>query len=426
MSKKNKLNVVDMALICNALHLDSTQMRKYEKKMHKNAPSRIVNLIEKDDMVFLAVMLGYHIAKMVKRNKKQKKFIANSHKSSKKYQTVKNNPNFAGNTDSLFDLEHPPLGTLPTDINDKAEVAVNTTANIEKPQDKQPDDEQVSKDASSEINYRADPEDLIGKATVSDVCCNGTGIAIAVCMVDDGKLKVNTKAQVIRRGCVVYEGTIAKLDIYDFKVNEVCSGFNARVVIEGFTDYKINDIIDCFEDEPDVDNTNTDKVVPQTDDESLSSQYIVPKYIEGVDFKILVTDVDIDKGKLTYLDLGECSNVTPACASSVLSATNLIGEGNHCEIAGKFGIDLEYVESGVQFIRTELPTKGQIEALKDSDIWRFDTVLNSRIINKPILVDDGSDRDNHPSRTTLMPHGKLEKRQSNWRAVLIPSVTIEF
>nr|DAU33492.1 MAG TPA: hypothetical protein [Caudoviricetes sp.] len=406
MSKKNKLNVADMALICNALHLDSAQMRKYEKKMHKNAPSRIVDLIEKDDKVFLAVMLGYHISKMEKHDKKQKKAIADARK---KYKTVENDTYWANNA------ERDSVGNT-----NATAAAPSETPQVEH------FDNMTNAEFYLEPQYRVNPLGDIGCATVVAAYHPEPDITIAGCDVYSGKLKVNAKAKLIRFGRVVYEGAIANIKRFKDNVDEVERGLTCGVYIKGCTDYRRNDIIVCFEDEPDADNTNTDKAVPQTDDASSSSQYTVPKYIEGVDFKILVTDVDIDKGKLTYLDLGECSNVTPACASSVLSATNLIGEGNHCEIAGKFGIDLEYVESGVQFIRTELPTKGQIEALKDSDIWRFDTVLNDRIIDKPILVDDGSDRDNHTSRTALMPNGKLEKRQSNWRAVLIPSVTIEF
>ena len=558
-NKKNtttKLNATDVALICGMLHLDCGKMVKYEKKILKNNPSlrETIDLIGKDTKTYLAVMIGYHISKIEKVNKKKKKAIAKSRKSNKKnqakdefYWQTKTNRNFAGNTDNLFDSELPPLGTLPTDnkaddksvgedissepirrvspiyftgaarvisvyesepgirvagcmvcsgmlkVNTKAQVirndriicegtitklkrfknevdevnrgfetgvvidncgdirhndfvvcfdvepdadsTVNTdnskanAANDVKPQDKQLDDP-VSKDASSEIIYRADPEDLIGKATVSDVICIGRRTVVADCMVDDGKLKVHTKAQVIRDGRVVYEGAIVNLNNHDGYVNEVCSGRKAAVAIGGFIDYKINDVIECFEDKAEdkdsAANTDNDNTTLQPVDEIRPTKYTVPKYIEGGDFKILVTDVDIDNGKLTYLDLGECSNVTPACASSVLSATELIGEANHCEIAEKFGIEPEYVNSGVDHIRTELPTKDQIETLKDVDIWRFDTVLSNRLTDMPILIDDGTEEGKCKSRTALMPNGKLAKRQSNWHAVLVPSVTIEF
>mgnify|MGYP004582848681 CR=1 FL=1 len=433
---KVKLNATDVALICGMLHLDCGKMLKYEKKILKNNPAlrETIDLIGKDTKTYLAVMLGYHIAKIEKVNKKKKKSIAKSRKSNKKcqakdefYWQTETNRNFAGNTDSLFDSELPPLGILPSDINNKAEAAAkNTTANNEKSQDKLSDDKPVGEDAGSEIIYRADPENLIGKATVSDVLVIGSRTVVADCMVDDGKLKVHTKAQVIRCGRVVYEGTIVKLNNHDDDVNGVCSGRKVAVAIGDFSDYEINDVIECFEDEPDADNTNTDMAVPQTDNESLSSQCTVPKFINGGDYKILVTNVDIDNGTLTYLDLAEWCMVAPVCVSSVLSADRSIDEAAHCELAEKFGIDPEYVNSGVDHIRIELPTEEQIETLKTFDISRFDTVLSGRLTNKPILIDDGTDEGKYKSRTAMMPNGKIAKRNSNWNALVIPSVTIEF
>ena len=275
-NKKTKLNVVDLAFICGTFNLSSEQLQKYEKKMYKNAPEfrNTLDLIGKDDKATLALMIGYHIAKTEKHNKKRKKAIVDAH-----------------------------------------------------------------------MNYKTVVNDTYGA---------------------------------------------------------------------------INAVRDS------VGNTNIDKVVPQTDDESSSSQYTVPKYIDGEHFKILVTNVDIDNGTLTYLDLGKYGDVTPACAASVLIDTRSIDEAAHCELAEKFGIGPEYVNSGVDYIRTELPTKEQIETLKTFDISRFDTVLSSHLTDKPILVDDGTDEGMYESRTALMPNGKLEKRRSNWRALLIPSVTIDF
>ena len=40
--KKNKLSVVNVAYICGMAHLNDTQMRKYGRKMYKNAPSQSI------------------------------------------------------------------------------------------------------------------------------------------------------------------------------------------------------------------------------------------------------------------------------------------------------------------------------------------------------------------------------------------------
>lgn len=432
---KVKLNATDVALICGMLHLDCGKMLKYEKKILKNNPAlrETIDLIGKDTKTYLAVMLGYHIAKIEKINKKKKKSIAKSRKSNKKcqakdefYWQTETNRNFAGNTSSLFDSELPPLGILPSDINDKTGAAVNTTANGVKPQDKLSDDKPVGEDTGSEIIYRADPEDLIGKATVSDVLVIGSRTVVADCMVDDGKLKVHAKAQVIRCGRVVYEGTIVKLNNHDDDVNEVCSGRKAAVAIGDFSDYEINDVIECFEDKADADNTNTDKAVPQTDNESSSSQYTVPMFVNGDYFKIFVTDVDTDNNTLTYLDLGEHRDTTPARVTSALSTICPIREEEHCKLAEIFGIDPEWVATGIDYVRTELPTKEQIETLKAIKLPQCVAAINKILHDNAILVDDGTEEGKHKSRTALMPNGELAKRQSNWHATLIPSVTIEF
>ena len=555
---KVKLNATDVALICGMLHLDCGKMIKYEKKILKNNPSlrETIDLIGKDTKTYLAVMIGYHISKIEKINKKKKKAIAKSRKSNKKnqakdeaYWQTKTNRNFDCNTDSLFDSELPPLGTLPIDnkaddksvgeavssepirrvspiyftgaarvisvyesepgirvagcmvcsgmlkVNTKAQVirndriicegtitklkrfknevdevnrgfetgvvidncgdirhndfvvcfdvpdadsTVNTdnskadAANDVKPQDKQLDDDPVDKDASSEIIYRADPEDLIGKATVSDVICIGRRTVVADCMVYDGKLKVHTKAQVIRDGRVVYEGTIVKLNNHDDYVNEVCSGRKAAVAIGDFSDYKINDIIDCFEDkaedEDSAANTDNDNTTLQPVDETTPTQYTVPKFIDGGRYKILITNVDTENNTYTYLDLGEYHDTTPAMAPTILSSLGAICEEDCCKLAEKFGIEPNRVSYGTDAISVDLPTKSQLDVLKSmyNDLNLNDSTLEKYLFEKPLLVYDAFGIDRHKSRTALMPNGELTKRQCNWHAVVIPSVTIEF
>lgn len=552
-NKKNtttKLNATDVALICGMLHLDCGKMVKYEKKILKNNPSLLetIDLIGKDTKTYLAVMIGYHISKIEKVNKKKKKAIAKSRKSSKKYQAkdeaywqTKTNRNFDCNTDSLFDSELPPLGTLPIDnkaddksvgedissepirrvspiyftgaarvisvyesepgirvagcmvcsgmlkVNTKAQVirndriicegtitklkrfknevdevnrgfetgvvidncgdirhndfvmcfdvpdtdsTVNTdnskadAANDVKPQDKQLDDP-VSKDASSEIIYRADPKDVIGKATVNDVVGIGRRIAAADCMVDDGKLKVHTKARVIRRGRVVYEGTIVNLNNHDAYVNEVCSGRKAAVTIGDFSDYKINDVIECFEDKAEDKDSELEKYW-NVDDGQVP--FATPKLINGDYFDVLVTNVDRENGKLTYLSLKGYHFTTPTNIQTYLSAIGNLRDDDNIRLAEDFGIDENIIANGVDFADVQIPTAGQIRMLKEmyESMNINDEALKYFLFNKPVLVDDGTEEGKHKSCTAMMPNGKIAKRNSNWNALVVPSVTIEF
>lgn len=434
-NNKVKLSATDTALLCGVLHLDCGKMVKYEKKILKNNPAlrETIDLIGKDTKAYLALMIGYHIAKIEKINKKKKKAVAKSRKSSKKcqakdefYWQTETNRNFAGNTDGLFDMELPPLGILPTDNNDKTVAAVNTTANDEKSKDKQPDDKPVGpvgKDANSEPIRRVSPFDVIGAARIFSVYESEPGIRVAGCIVCSGKLKVNTKAQVIRNGRVICEGTITKLKRFKDEVDEVNRGFETGVVLDNCDDIRHNDFIECFEAEPDTDSTvNTDNdEAPSQDVDKIS-----PTFIDGGYFKILVTDVDTDNNTLTYLDLGEYRDTTPARVSSALSAIGPISEEDHCKLAENFGLDPEWVASGIDYIRTELPTKEQIETLKEAKLPQCVAVINKALHDNAIIVDDGTEEGKHKSRTALMPNGKLAKRQSNWHVTLIPSVTIEF
>ena len=429
-NKKNtttKLNATDVALLCGMLHLDYGKMLKYEKKILKNNPGlrETIELVGKDAKTYLAVMIGYHISKIEKVNKKKKKAIAKSCKSNKKYQAK---DEAYWQTDSYKTRDCAKLAD--TEFNKLAEEDSSNELELplgfcigEKPQDKQPDDKSVGKDANSEPICRVSPLDDIGTARVISVYESEPGVRVAGCIVCCGKLKVNTKAHVIRNGRVIYEGTITKLKRFKNEVDEVTSGFETGVVLDNCDDIRHNDSIECFESEPDNDNAALQPV-----DETAPTPYTLPQFINGDHFKILVTDVDTENNTLTYLDLGEYSNTTPAKAPTALSAIGAISEEDHHKLAEDFGIDPELVATGTDYIRTVLPTKKQLETLKDmyNDLNINDDTLKGYLFENPLLVYDVFGVDGCKSRTVMLPNGELTKRQSNWHAVVIPSVTIEF
>ena len=431
-NSKVKLSAADIALLCGSLNLDYAKLVKYRKNIRKYIPNLrdILKYIEKDDKAFLSLMLGYHLAKIEKRNKKE--LAAKSRKSSKVYYAKNNpyqqtSPYKTRDCAKLADAEFTKLAE--EDDSNELELPTGfclgeTPVNGEKPQDKP-----EGKDASSELIRRVSPFDVIGAARVIRVYESEPGIRVAGCMVCSGKLKVDTKAHVIRNGRVICEGTIAKLKRFKSEVDEVTRGFETGVVLDNCDDIRHNDFIECFEAEHDTDstvNTDNDNTVLQPVDETAPTQYTLPMFIDGDYFKILVTDVDTDNDTFTYLDLGEYCDTTPARVPSALSAIGTISEEDYRKLAERLGIDSEWVATGLDYVRTELPTKEQLEMLKEAKLPQCIAAINKVLNEKAVIVDDGTKEGKHKSRTALMPNGKLAQRQSNWHVTLIPSVTIEF
>lgn len=69
---------------------------------------------------------------------------------------------------------------------------------------------------------------------------------IAGSFVQDGIIKQNSKARVVRDGIVVYDGNIASLQRGKDRVNEVKKGIECGITIENFSDIKENDIIEAY------------------------------------------------------------------------------------------------------------------------------------------------------------------------------------
>ncbi|MDR2681433.1 MAG: translation initiation factor IF-2 [Holosporaceae bacterium] len=70
---------------------------------------------------------------------------------------------------------------------------------------------------------------------------------IAGCFVQDGIIKRNAKARLIRNGIVVHSGDIKSVKRMKDDVKEVRSGFECGISIENYNDIHVGDIIECFE-----------------------------------------------------------------------------------------------------------------------------------------------------------------------------------
>ncbi len=70
---------------------------------------------------------------------------------------------------------------------------------------------------------------------------------IAGCMVKDGLVSRNSKIRLLRDNVVIHDGLLASLKRFKEEVKEVKSGFECGIMIENYSDIKIGDIIETYQ-----------------------------------------------------------------------------------------------------------------------------------------------------------------------------------
>ena len=66
-------------------------------------------------------------------------------------------------------------------------------------------------------------------------------------MVKDGYIKRKSKIRILRDNVVIHSGLISSLKRFKEEVSEVKSGFECGVMIDNYSDIKVGDIIETFE-----------------------------------------------------------------------------------------------------------------------------------------------------------------------------------
>ena len=89
-------------------------------------------------------------------------------------------------------------------------------------------------------------EKILGEAEVRQLFKFSKVGTIAGCFVQEGTIKNNDKARIIRDGIVIYDGQIASLQRGKEKANEVKKGIECGITIENFNDIKEGDIIEAY------------------------------------------------------------------------------------------------------------------------------------------------------------------------------------
>ncbi|QMW21990.1 translation initiation factor IF-2 [Sandaracinobacteroides saxicola] len=90
-------------------------------------------------------------------------------------------------------------------------------------------------------------ETVVGRAQVREVFQAGKFGKAAGVMVQEGLIKRNLRARVLRDDVIVYTGSIASLRRFKDDVNEVRQGFECGIGLEGFQDIAVGDIIETFD-----------------------------------------------------------------------------------------------------------------------------------------------------------------------------------
>jgi translation initiation factor IF-2 len=88
-------------------------------------------------------------------------------------------------------------------------------------------------------------EVVIGSAEVRKVFELSKGGNVAGCMVSSGRI-VRGKVRVMRRKGLIYEGVTQSLRRFQDEVNEVRAGMECGIRLDGFNEFQVGDVIECY------------------------------------------------------------------------------------------------------------------------------------------------------------------------------------
>ena len=90
-------------------------------------------------------------------------------------------------------------------------------------------------------------EETLGHAEIKELFKASRIGTIAGCLVTDGKITRTAEARLVREGTVVWTGRIGSLRRFKDNVQEVEEGLECGIVLEGYQDVKVDDVIEAFE-----------------------------------------------------------------------------------------------------------------------------------------------------------------------------------
>jgi translation initiation factor IF-2 len=86
---------------------------------------------------------------------------------------------------------------------------------------------------------------VVGAAEVRKIFALSKGGNVAGCVVTQGRI-VKGKVRVMRRKGLIFEGITLSLRRFQDEVNEVRSGMECGIRIDGFNEFQVGDSIECY------------------------------------------------------------------------------------------------------------------------------------------------------------------------------------
>ncbi len=90
-------------------------------------------------------------------------------------------------------------------------------------------------------------EKITGNVEIREVFSISKAGNIAGCYVKEGLIKRTSKIRILRDNVVIHDGAIGSLKRFKDEVKEIQHGYECGVMIEDFSDIKVNDIIETYE-----------------------------------------------------------------------------------------------------------------------------------------------------------------------------------
>jgi translation initiation factor IF-2 len=90
-------------------------------------------------------------------------------------------------------------------------------------------------------------EESLGQAEVKELFRASRVGTIAGCLVTDGRITRTAEVRLVRDGTVIWTGRIGSLRRFKDNVQEVAEGLECGIVLEGYQDVKVGDVIEAFE-----------------------------------------------------------------------------------------------------------------------------------------------------------------------------------
>jgi translation initiation factor IF-2 len=90
-------------------------------------------------------------------------------------------------------------------------------------------------------------EEALGQAEVKELFRASRVGTIAGCLVTDGRVTRTAQVRLVREGTVVWTGRVGSLRRFKDNVQEVEEGLECGIVLEGYQDVKVGDVLEFFE-----------------------------------------------------------------------------------------------------------------------------------------------------------------------------------